>query len=89
VDSRNSLSDNLQLSFQASEVEAGAAFTNRGALPNRTLTRLSHESLLPEQRSVTGVNCVIANRFRALDGNVVDEHAFARRLNRFMQQPLT
>ena len=31
---------------------------------------------------------VMANRFRALDRNVVDERAFAWRSNRFMQQPV-
>jgi hypothetical protein len=53
------------------------------------VTRLSHESFSREQRAVVVVISVMANRFRGLDDNVVDERAFAWRLNRFMQQPLT
>ena len=49
--------------------------------------RLSHESRLAERQSVLEVISVMASRFRGTHGYLVDEHVFAGRSNRFMQQP--
>jgi hypothetical protein len=45
------------------------------------LPRLSHESFSLKQRPVWEVISVMTSRFRTVDGNVVDERAFAQRAN--------